>query len=121
MRFVDRPTGRPATCAIIPGRGAAAEKGRWLDTHNELPGFDPHIYISEAGGCEVARMLGWTSPTDALEMRDENLRLGLRVRELEDELSASEAVFQAIDSLESEGFRARKKPGRPKAKATTGG
>jgi hypothetical protein len=113
VKFVDRPVNRPHTCAIIPGRGAASEKGRWLDTHNELTGWDPHVYISEAGASEVARMIGWVHPEDVAALNEELQVANDRIAELEQELAEADEFKGHMDGLMKHGYVPKRAAGRP--------
>lgn len=116
MRWVEQPLARPFSCAIVPGRGVGQETDGWIDTLNELPGWDQHVYLSAAGARNVAKFLGWHPPEALVELEEKlgqlQAELDLRERELADQ----DVVLQAIDTLESAEFRARKKAGRPKQK-----
>ncbi|HVE24593.1 MAG TPA: hypothetical protein VNC22_04285 [Sporichthya sp.] len=95
--------------------------GRWLDCGPlGPPNFEEHVYIHEASLREAARdMLGWQPPT-ALKERDERIaELQARLDVLTAERDDLRAKFDAIDLLGSEGYRARKKPGRPVKEAVS--
>jgi regulator of replication initiation timing len=93
--------------------------GRWLDGGDiGAPPFEEHVYIHEASLREAAReMLGWSSPSEvqALQRQVSELREECGVLALE--LSEMRKRWDALDVIESEGFRARKKPGRPPKEA----
>jgi hypothetical protein len=116
MRFIEHlpPGARP--CALIPGR-QRDPKG-FIDTGNELPGFEPHIWCSYEGVKQAALIFGFVEghlhnqTVDDLEQR-----LAMCQKELDDaqeQLSQADGYLDAIDTLESANFRARHKPGRPK-------
>lgn len=114
MRIVAEPTQKPNVCCVIPGRGAGAERARgFIDTGNVLPGWDPHIYISVEGGEEVARFLGWSSPQDISEVKARLREAEGKVEDLEREVAELDTALQSIDNIESVGFTARKRTGRP--------
>lgn len=106
MRFVERAVSRPSTCAVIPGRGAAEKEG-FIDTGNELMGWDPHVYISFAGAREVARFIGWVDPESVAGLQEEVQVANDRIAELEQELNDAELDLQAKDRLERKGFALR--------------
>jgi hypothetical protein len=118
IHWVREPLAPPNVCAVIPGRGASSEPRGFYDTRNDLAGMDPHIYISYAGIEVLAKEIGWV-PKDVLqEAHDELDRLREEIRRLEDENQQLGTVFDAIDTLESADFRARRKAGRkPRAKS----
>lgn len=114
MRRCDKPVFEPYKCAATL-RGEDA-KG-WIDTGIELRGFDPHIYLSFGAIETAATIIGWSSPdvVAGLDARIAELERELHDRDLQ--LREADKLVDAIDVFESAGFRARKKPGRPPAKA----
>ena len=119
MRFIEHlpPGARP--CAVIPGRHRDP-KG-FIDTGINLPGIDPHIYLSYEGVKQAALIFGFVEGEVYAGLHED---LTERIHELEtqlqdaqDELSRADGLIDAIDVLESANFRARHKPGRPKTKA----
>lgn len=114
MRLVPQAVIRPHHCAMLPHLGSAHVKG-YVDTGSELPGFDNHGYASVVFVEEAARkLLGWSSPEVVKELED---RLAERDRTIEDlraQLEEADRHLSAIEVMESAGFRARKKPGRPR-------
>ncbi len=112
MRFVDGPGLEPHRCAVT-FRGKSEEQGRWIDTGMTLPGYDPHVYLSETAAGSIAAFAGWTSPDDR-EALDATVDQLLREKaDLELQLREADRRLDAIDVFESAGFRARKKTGRP--------
>jgi hypothetical protein len=112
------PPGAPP-CAVIPGR-QKDPKG-FIDTHVSLIGIDPPVRVSYEGVKQLALKFGFVEGEEHHSLREE---LTDRIHELETELAETQAELQradgyleAIDVLESANFRARHKPGRPKAKA----
>lgn len=98
-------------CEMPPGHCIATM------SHDDPKGFvdtlltpalvDPRVYLSVSYIEEMARKLGMEYPPSQ-EQVDE-------VLELKEQLKEAERQLQAIDVMESAGFVARKKPGRPKA------
>jgi hypothetical protein len=90
-----------------------------VDSGNELPGFDNHIYTSVAAVKEMAKLIKWVSPEDhsvALAQRDAALS---RIEALEEDLAEERRKVEAIDFLGSTDFVARKKRGpKPQAERT---
>lgn len=104
-------------CAALPYVGQTHPHAQWIDTGSELPGFDNHVYLSSLAVEEAARLLGFVSAGEHRALRLECDELRSRVEQLEVELVEKNRHLDAIDLLESKGFTARKKPGRPKREA----
>jgi hypothetical protein len=117
MRFVQRAVTKPMHCAVLPFIGQTHERG-FIDTGSELPGFDNHVYISVVAAEEMARMVGFIPGKERTRVQAELDQALARVTELERDLSEAERHLEAVDLLESRGFTARKKPGRPKREET---
>jgi hypothetical protein len=100
-------------CEMPPGHCIAtmsdSDPKGFVDTLLTPALVDPRVYLSVSYIEEAARKLG-------MEYADEGN--GARIEELEAELAEAERQLRAIDVMESAGFVARKKPGRPK-KTTT--
>lgn len=111
LRFAETAIHRPHRCAIVPFIGQTHPEG-FIDTGTDYWG--ERVYLSVVGVKECAKLIGWV-PHRQLELavRDLNTERE-RVAELEAERDALQARLDAIDVIESDGFRARKKPGRPK-------
>jgi hypothetical protein len=117
MRLVARAAHRPMRCAALPYIGQNHESG-FVDTGSELiGGWDNHVYISVVAVKEMARLINWVPPGElrAVERDVEQLRAELQIAKAE--LEEAQRVIAAVDVIESEGFRARKKSGRPKVEA----
>jgi hypothetical protein len=113
MRIVDRPFARPMRCAAIPYLGQASDERVWFDTGSEMQGPDDHVYLSGTAVKECARMIGWVPPGEVRALRAE---LALANTMLADERRLAADLrrkLDAIDVIESEGFRQRRKAGRP--------
>lgn len=112
MRLIpDLPRG-VEHCAGLPNVSEDAEG--FIDTGTRLPGIDPPVFPSARFIRQAAELLGYPSDKDYDEVVARGAELERRVAELEAEVLAAEACVEAIDVLESAGFRARRKPGRPK-------
>lgn len=114
MRLVERAVTFPSRCAAIPFIGAAHEAG-FVDTGAEIPASakDSHVYVSVVAVREMAALIGYVSGDEYAGLLTERDELAGRVVELEREVAEADKFLKAIDALESEGFRARKKTGRP--------
>lgn len=111
MRLIpDLPRG-VEHCASSPT--ITADPEGFFDTGTALPGIDPPVFVSARFVRERAAELGMHSEKDYDEVVKRGAELEERVGELEAELAAVGACLEAVDTLESAGFRARKKPGRP--------
>lgn len=102
LRIVDRPELPPGHC-IATMRDE--DKKGFVDTLLTPPVIDPRIYLSVSYIEEVARSLGMEYPK--VEQSEE-------VEDLKRQLEDAEKALQAVDVIESAGFVARKKAGRPK-------
>lgn len=113
MRLVDWPITKPNRCALVPFVGQTTPT-RWVDTGSEMQGPDDHIYASEIGVIEAAKVLGiWTPPGEHRAALREVVRLERELAEAVAENRRLTAVLDAVDVMESRGYTARKKPGRP--------
>lgn len=113
MRFVDRPHLAPHVCAVTL-RGATDESVKqWIETDVNLTGFEPHVYLSDIAVREAARLLGYGSPEDVASLNERIEDLERELSLTKDQLEDADRRLEAVDLLESAGFRARKKPGRP--------
>lgn len=115
MRFVERADIRPHYCIVFPHLGSDHSMG-YIDTGNEITAIDPHAYVSVVAVEEMAKLIGYPTREAHAEAVSEVARLSA---ELEQERAAradAERALDAIDALESRGFRERKKPGRPAKK-----
>jgi hypothetical protein len=114
MREVDRPVKRPMHCAALPYVGQSNRGERWVDTGSELPGgFDNHVYLSGSAVRAAMDALGWPTPGEFREMRAERDLLAEQLAQAQEELAELRKLRDGIDVIESAGFRARRKPGRP--------
>lgn len=114
MIVVDRLLAKPHHCAVFPHMTEHSNSGQSFFDFGQLAGNDPRVYISHAAAEEMARHMDWASPAEAEEQAGRIHELELRIGELEDENNQANGYLDAIDLLESKGFRERKKPGRPK-------
>lgn len=118
MRLVPHAAIRPHRCAVIPFIGNSNTKRGFFDTGVDLPGWDPHVYVSVEAVEQMASQVGW-QPNQiaagyARQVKDRDQQIGTleaRIAELEQQVSA-------VQVLKAAGYTAARKPGRPpKAKA----
>jgi hypothetical protein len=118
MNKVAKALMAPHHCAVNPHLGSEPRGGLW-DTGHDLQGPGSHlhrVYVASSTVEDLARRDGWISKDEAQHLRQHIASL---VRELGDakaKLEGAQAKLDAIDVIESEGFTARKKAGRPKTK-----
>lgn len=115
MRIVPHAVARPNQCVVYPQLGSNHAEG-YFDTGNELPAIDPHIYVSVAAAKEMARELGYVSGEDHAELIAELEAVRSDLDDALGQIGELDTVIDAIDTLESAEFRARKRPGRKPAK-----
>jgi hypothetical protein len=119
MNKVQKAVMKPHHCAVNPHLGSEPKKGLW-DTGMELQGPGSHlhrVYVAVSTIEDLARREGWGSPDELQQDRQHIACLVRETGDLRAQLAAAQAKLDAIDVIESEGFRARKKPGRPSVKA----
>lgn len=117
MRIVERPAHRPQRCAVLPQIGAT-HNGVWVDTGSELiGGFDNRVYVSDVAVGELAKLMGYVSRGQHQSLLGELEKTKRLLEVALHERAEMERKLEAIDVIESAGFRSRKKPGRPKVEA----
>jgi hypothetical protein len=78
-----------------------------------LSGWDPKAAISASYARSLARELGYVHPDKHQEYIEGLASAAAEIERLQAEVADLRAKFDAIDVIESEGFRARRKAGRP--------
>lgn len=111
MRRVDRPEQAPHTCAFTL-KGQDPEG--FFTELTVLRGLDPVVYAAASWVRQAARQLGMVHHDEHQMVVGELEQANHRIAQLEDEVAHLNRDFEAIDILESKGFRSRRKPGRPK-------
>lgn len=113
MRWVQQATLRPHHCAAIPFVGNSNAKKGFFDTGQDLPGWDPHVYVSVEAVEEMARLIGWQPAhvgqqnTAVLEEKDREIAL------LREQLEEADRFAEAAEyTLGRFGEKVRNKPGR---------
>ena len=120
MIAVPTPTLFHPQCMVT--KRADPERGPYVDL---LRDFDMdhqgRMYVSRVAVEDMAATLGLPGKAEAERLAEAERELEdarARIAQLEEELSAQDTVIQAIDTLESAEFRARKRAGRPKKQET---
>ena len=114
MRLVAHAAIRPHRCAVIPFIANSNTAEGFIDTGYDLPGWDPHVYVSVQAVKEMARLIGWgpqlTDPEPA--------RLKARVAELEAQVADRDGQIAAFGVLKrSKAIQEPRPPGRPRKEA----
>ena len=109
LMIIDRP-------ALPPGRCIASlsdeDPQGFIDTGNTSGGLEPRVIVSVNWVKTTAKKLGLIEP-DGEADKDQVFRENQRLREENEQLNRE---LEAIDVIESRGFTARKKAGRPRKK-----
>lgn len=111
MRHVEKPELLPHRCAMNPG--ITEDPRGFFQAYSPLVGIDPVIYISATMVDEMAKQLGMATAAEKAEFEQQAKELNDRIAALETELNEASSTLEAIDLIESAGFRQRKKTGRP--------
>lgn len=115
MQFVTEAPWPPRAC-IVTGFGVTmTSKGRLLDTMNTTQTGE-RIYLSDDAINQVAALFDYAPRTELDETAEALEAAMARIDELEAQLKETADKLAAIDFIESAGFTARKKTGRPKKK-----
>jgi hypothetical protein len=119
VRIVPKAAGRPHVCAVYPHIGGEHPRG-FFETGNTITAIDPQIYVSVVAVEHMAREIGFIDGPDHQGVLDELAQARAALEQAEARISDLEAVIDAIDTIESADFRARRKAGRkPAAKTET--
>jgi hypothetical protein len=112
MRLVDAATMPPYVCAAT-----GINHGRFVDTERDITGVEQRVYVSEEAVKEYGELFGMiTGGQHRLVVKGLEERLGeleAHVAMLEQENATLKAFKGSVDTIVSEGFVQRKKPGRP--------
>lgn len=109
MRWVQQAAIRPHRCAVVPFLGNSSTRRGFIDTGQDLPGWDNHVYISVEAVEEMARMVGWTPPGVAAEAQRQTEKANVRVEEHEARIAELEEQLAAVETLRNAGFKSRAK------------
>ena len=108
MRWVQHPAMRPHHCAVIPFLGASNAKMGFIDTGVDLPGYDPHVYVSVEAVHEMAKAVGWV-PVYQSEKAQRELDAERATTEcLNAEIADLKAQLAAVDVLKNAGFKPKR-------------
>lgn len=114
MRWVQQAAISPHRCAVVPYIGNSNTQRGFIDTGMDLPGWDPHVYVSVDAVEQMARLVGWEPRSVAVRQAARVEVLEGRIAELEAELAESGRTLEAVQVLKAAGYSAQRKPGRPK-------
>jgi hypothetical protein len=115
VRYVQHAALRPHHCAVIPFIGNTNGRG-FIDTGIDLPGWDPHVYVSVEAVEEMAREIGWQPAHISAQAATRAGEKDARIAELEAEVADKTERLEAVQVLRSAGYTSARKPGR-KSKA----
>ncbi len=114
-RLVEKAEYEPAKC-IVTGSWAEPEHPL-IDFEAWAPSVDPRVYLSPGIVHDAAKdLLGMVDASEIEEARAEIEQLRADLAAVVEENDRLDTVVQAIDALESQDFRARKRAGRAKVK-----
>jgi hypothetical protein len=111
MQFTQRADFSPGICAVT-GKGTSEAPDGFIDTCNEIGGF--HVYVSLAGLARMCEFVEWPTKEQYEELVKERERWEAEREEREIELAELRAFKASVHVIEGQGFKPRKKPGRPK-------
>src|SRR4051812_35403908 len=116
MRWVPQAAITPHKCAVIPFIGTSNAKAGFFDAEVDLPGWDPHVYISVEAVEMMASEIGW-EPASKRGVAEKRLaerdaviaELKARIAEHEEFEEAAKYTLARFDT------KVRAKPGRKAA------
>jgi hypothetical protein len=113
LRIVEKAEKQPARCAAIPFLGNQYTGG-FVDTGQDMPGFDQHVYLSRDAVEQANRLFGGLSRDEAVALHAKVASLEREIERLEEDNKGLNDELGAIDFLGSREWQARKKAGRPR-------
>lgn len=116
MRLVQNAVRLPHRCAVIPFIGQNHPDG-FIDTGTEMDGL--RVYVSIVAVRDMAKLIRYVPSSAVVAEQDKVARLEAELEQVRAELRSAERELEAVDVLESKGFTARKKTGRPKKEEVT--
>lgn len=117
MRWVQHAVSRPMRCAVVPFIGNSNAKKGFIDTGQDLHGWDPHVYVSIEAVEEMARFIGWQPAHVQAGAKEQVSQLKTKLQASEDECERLEQQLAAVQVLKNNGFAQAKPPGRPRKAA----
>lgn len=89
---------RPQKCAVFPH----VNDGAFIDTGNDIVGWDPHVYVSQTAAEQLGAFVGMVPGSD-LQISETKLNLANeRIEELEREVAVLEEFKQAVRLVSAE-------------------
>lgn len=114
MRWVQQATLPPHRCAVIPFKGNASTVKGFIDTGMDLPGWDPHVYVSVEAVEAMAKAVGWVPRSDLTAVVVQVKERDARIAELEERVREAEKFRESAEyTLGQFGAKVQRKPGRP--------
>lgn len=114
MRWVQHAAIRPHRCAVVPFVGNATAKKGFIDTGVDLPGWDPHVYVSVEAVEEMARMIGWQPQHVQAGVRERLAEKDAEIETLRADVADRDVQLEAVQVLKNAGFSQTRPPGRPR-------
>lgn len=113
MRWVPQAAISPHKCAVIPFIGTSNAKAGFFDAEVDLPGWDPHVYISVEAVEMMAKEIGW-EPASTRGVAEKRLvERDERIAALEHQLEEAAKYQESVEyTLGKFGAKVQRKPGR---------
>jgi hypothetical protein len=107
--LVDEAIFAPHMCSLT-----GSSEGPLFDTGTNMPTMEGRVYVGKRGMETLAQAFGYPTLSEWQRTKDELEVISSEVELLRNENQELSRSVDAIDLLESHGFSARKKTGRPK-------
>lgn len=114
MRWVQHAVSRPMRCAVVPFIGNSNAKKGFIDTGQDLHGWDPHVYVSVEAVEEMARFIGWQPAHVQQGIKAQLAERDAELESLRAQVSELNEQLGAVQVLKNAGFAQAKPPGRPR-------
>ena len=111
MRRIERLPFGVNSCAVLQNR--ATDPEGFIATDGIHPLTGRRVYVSYEAIRIMGHQFGMATREEVAGIREDLADANHRIAQLEQELNDATLDFQAIDRLESKGYQARKKAGRP--------
>jgi len=113
MQFVDQAVIAPQMCAVT-----LDTDGPFIDTLNTLTWAMPRIYVSVKGAEELARFIGWVSPSSVEDLHEQIAALEAERDELREIVAGAEEFRRGAEyTLIQFGSKVVGKPGPKPSRA----